>query len=240
MSLSLETLTRLTSAATPLALGAALLAGLGAAFGPSTYPLIPAVLGYEVALDEDRSPALKRALLIVAGMIAFDGALGAAAGVLGQVVARWLAGNLAISYAAAAAIMLLLGLRFIGIVRFRVPSATLDVQKTRSAPWEAFALGAAFGVAACPACTPLLLAVVLGAVATKSALFGCLLLASFALGRGAPLLVVALSANAFRRMRIGIRMARRLDIAGGWLMVASALYFGYQSWNVWYGTMTGM
>jgi len=230
----------LTLAISPVALGASALAGLAAAFGPSTYPLIPAVLGYEVALDEDRAPALKRALLIVAGMVVFDLLLGAAAGTLGEVVAHWLAGNLAISYAIAAAIMLLLGLRFMGILRFQVPSATLTVQKTGSLPWEAFALGAAFGVAACPACTPLLLAVLLGAVATKSALFGAVLLGLFAIGRGLPLLIVALSANAFRRMRIGIRLSRRLDVAGGWLMVGSAVYFGYQSWSVWNGTMTGM
>lgn len=240
MNLSLGALTASTSVITPLALGSAMLAGLLAAFGPSTYPLIPAVLGYEVALDEDRAPALKRALLIVAGMVCFDLALGAAAGALGEVVARWLAGNLATSYALTAAIMLLLGLRFIGILRFRVPSATLAPRTSRSAPWEAFALGAAFGVAACPACTPLLLAILLGAVATKSVVFGAVLLGVFALGRGLPLLVVAVSANAFRRMRLGIRLSRRLDIMGGWLMVASAVYFGYQSWSVWNGAMTGM
>jgi len=60
------------------------------------------------------------------------------------------------------------GLRFVGILKFAVPSGAVREARPR-APWyESLGIGMAFGVAACPACTPLLLAVLLGAIATKS------------------------------------------------------------------------
>ncbi|GAC1421359.1 MAG: hypothetical protein NVSMB5_14490 [Candidatus Velthaea sp.] len=237
MMLSLDELTAATSAVTPIALGIAALAGLAAAFGPSTYPLFPAVLGYEVSLARDRRPAILRAVLIVVGMIVVDGILGGAAGAAGLVVAHWLAANLAISYLIVAVIMAVVGLRFLRAFTFRVPSA-IPKEARPQAPWyESLGIGMAFGVAACPACTPLLLAVLLGAIATKSIVFGAALMGIFAVGRGLPILALALSANAFRRLRAGGRFSRWFDRAGGWLMLVSALYFFVQSWSVWSGTM---
>ena len=235
---SLDELTSATSAATPLAVAIAAGAGLAAAFGPSTYPLFPAVLGYEVALAPDRRPAIVRALTIVGGMIAVDAVLGGLAGAVGLAVARWLAANLALSYLIVASIMAVVGLRFLRALRFRVPAG--EVREARpNAPWyESLGIGMAFGVAACPACTPLLLAVLLGAIATKSVAFGALLMAVFAIGRGLPIVALALSANAFRRLRAGVRFSGWFDRIGGVLMLASAAYFVVQAWSVWSGTMT--
>lgn len=234
---SLDELTASTSVVTPFAVGVSGVAGIAAAFGPSTYPLFPAVLGYEVSQASDRRPALLRALLIVFGMVVVDGILGGAAGAVGVVVARWLASNLALSYLIVAAVMAVVGLRFLRAIRFHVPSGVAKEARSQ-APWfESLGIGMAFGVAACPACTPLLLAVLLGAITTKSVVFGALLMGVFALGRGLPIVALALSANAFRRLRIGVRFSRWFDRAGGWLLIASAAYFVVQAWVVWSGTM---
>lgn len=231
--LSPNAITAVTSSVKPAALGAAAFAGIAAAFGPSTYPLIPAVLGYEVAQHADRRAAIGRALLIVAGMVVFDAILGAAAAAAGLAVAKWLAANLAISYAITAVVMIVLGLRFLGVLKFGMPAPALSASPKETRWYESFLLGCLFGVAACPACTPLLLAVLLGAIAAKSIVFGALLLAIFAIGRGIPLIAVAVSANAFRRLRVALRFQRWVDLTGGWLLIASAVYFGYQAWWVW-------
>ncbi|MFN2461217.1 MAG: cytochrome c biogenesis CcdA family protein [Candidatus Velthaea sp.] len=234
---SVEELTAATSAVTPLALGISAFAGLAAAFGPSTYPLFPAVLGYEVAQADDRRPALLRAVLIIVGMIVVDGVLGGIAGAIGLAVARWLAANLAASYLIVAIVMAVVGLRFLRALRFRVPSAVVKEARPQARWFESLGIGMAFGVAACPACTPLLLAVLLGAIATKSVFFGALVMGVFAVGRGVPILALALSANAFRRLRLGVRFSRWFDRAGGLLMLASSAYFLAQAWSVWSGTM---
>jgi cytochrome c-type biogenesis protein len=240
MTLSPDGLTAATSAMTPLALAFAAFAGLGAAFGPSTYPLIPAVLGYGVTRAENRGPALVRALWIVFGMVLVDAVLGAFAGAVGEVVARIMGQHLAASYAIAAVIALVLGLRFLRVLRFRVPAAAVREAEDDAPWWEPFVLGLAFGVAACPACTPLLLAVLLGAAAVGKIWFGAALLGIFALARGLPLLAVALSANMIRRLRPMMRFGPVLDRAGGWLLIATSAYFFYLSWFVYAGSTGGM
>ena len=169
-------------------------------------------------------------------MIFVDAILGGIAGELGLTVARWLAANLAVSYLVVAVVMAIVGLRFLRALTFRVPALEAREQRPQ-APWyESLGIGMAFGVAACPACTPLLLAVLLGAIATKSVVFGATLMTLFAIGRGIPIIALALSANAFRRLRAGIRFSGWFDRAGGWLMLASAAYFAFQAWSVWSGT----
>ena len=232
-----EQLTSATSVARPIAFGFAALAGLAAAFGPSSYPLVPAVIGYEVARDERRGPAIARALWIVAGMLVVTAAVGALAGAFGLLVARWLADRLALTDAFTAIVMLVLGLRFLGILRFRVAAGPFREARAGAPWWEPLALGGTFALAACPACTPLLLAVVLGAAAIGSVPLGALLLAMFALGRGVPIIALGLSARLFRNLRLGVRAARWFDIAGGALLVGTALYYGVQAWSVWSGTM---
>ena len=231
-----DSITALTSAAKPLALGVAALAGLVAAFGPSTYPLIPAILGYEVAVAEDRPAAVYRALFIVAGMVVVGAAIGAFAGALGLAVARWIADRLALSYIVTALVMLVLGLRFLRLLRFPVPGLTPREANGAGGAWESLLLGMSFGVAACPACTPLMLAVVLGAVAVGKVGFGAAMLACFAIGRGIPIMLVASVGGAFRGLRPGIRWAKRMDAIGGTLLIASAVYFGYQAWSIWHGS----
>ncbi len=241
MPVSPETFTTATSTLTPLAVAFAGVAGLGAALGPSTFPLLPAVLGYGVTHADDRRTALWRSLWIILGMVAVDGALGAIAGALGSIVARFLAQNLALSYALAAVVALVLGLRFLKILRFRVAAARVPEARSSNARWwEPFSLGLAFGVAACPACTPLLLAVLLGAVAVGKVWFGAVLLGVFAVARGLPLVAVAVSATMIRRLRPLMRYGRFLDVGGGWLLLGTAAYFFYLSWSVWSGTANDM
>lgn len=241
MPLSPEFFTTATSTVTPLAVAVAGIAGLGAALGPSTFPLLPAVLGYGATHSGDRRTALWRALWIVVGMVVVEGSLGALAGAFGGIVARFLAQHLALSYALAAAVALVLGLRFLKILRFRVVAVAVPEARSSGAPWwEPFTLGLAFGVAACPACTPLLLAVLLGAVAVGKIWFGAVLLGAFAIARGLPLVAVAISATMIRRLRPLMRYSRVIDVAGGWLLIGTAAYFFYQSWSVWSGTVNDM
>ena len=235
-----DSVTALTSVVQPAALGVAALAGLVAAFGPSTYALIPAVLGFEVAHAERQRVVIGRALWVIAGIVAVSAVMGAFAGAVGVAAAHWLADRLSLSYAIAATVMLVLGLRFFGVVRFGVPLFLTPKCGLPEKPWEPFALGLAFGVAACPACTPLMLAVLLGAVAIGKVGFGAALLTSFALGRGTLIIAVAASAAAFRKLRAGTAWSKTLDYAGGVLLLGSAVYFTYQAWSVWHGTMTDM
>lgn len=74
----------------------------------------------------------------------------------------------------------------------------------------AFALRMPFGLMACPACTPLLMPLALGAAATAEPLHGATLLGVFGLGRGVPIVVLGTFTSA---LQTGGSLARGASVA---------------------------
>ena len=171
------------------AVGIAFLSGLFFSFNPVALSAIPVSLAYVTKAREPRE-AVAFGAMFIAGMIATDVALGLAAGLGGR------------------AVEILVG-RYSGLVLWPLSDRTglrVDGRDPRpltewsmralraTGVWGAFGLGVPFPIAACPFCTPALLALLGVVAALGSPIVGMTLLLAFAaLGRAVPIAVGAVT-----------------------------------------------
>lgn len=231
--MDLARLTGDTSHLGAVALALAFAAGVAASLGPASYALVPAIVGFGVGVAGKRHAVFLRAACAGLGVVAVSTIVGAVAGALGAVTVRWFGSHVVILYAIGAVAFMLIGLRFLGLLGFGAFGCATPRSSSRRGLWDAFALGCALALAACPACTPVLLAVVLGAIAIGHPLGGAVLLATFGLGRTLPIFALAASASLFAKFRLLRPLVGAFERFGGVLLVLSALYLSYEAVATW-------
>ena len=174
----------------------AFLAGLVLSFNPGSFAAIPVAVGYFASGARDARHAFLLAGAFVAGTSAADvllGVLFAAAGNYAVAMVfgpRW---GLVIG-----PVLLLLGLRWLNIVSFRLPVLAPKGRKTATYA-GAFVLGLPFSLAVCPFCVPALVTILTVAAATGKGWYS----AGLPLGAGS---------RSSRRPRVWGRSSR----CGGW------------------------
>lgn len=208
-----------------LTIGLALAFGLVVGFAPSTLAMAPAVMGY---VRSTHATSVGRATRIsaafVAGMVVIDMAVGAAIALAGAAALRFLGERLVLWNAVVAVVLFVLALITLRLWRPNLPSMLPRAGKANSAA-GAFAMGLPFGLLTCPACTPLLLPVALGAAATANPAYGAALLGAFALGRGVLLTVLGASTGTLHTLAGATRAVPWIERALGVLLLAGAGYF---------------
>jgi len=225
-----------TSLATPLGFAVVALAGLVMGFAPNVLALAPVVFGMTAgdeaaARPHGRLHGFRLASSFVLGMATVDAALGLLFGVLGYYYGRTLSAYLGVSNIVVGILLLVIGLALLRLVAIRNPLPRFiplpNLRRVKSAP-GAYLLGIPFGLAVCPACTPLVLPVIAGVSATGLPLLAGALLFVFGLGRGIPLVLVG-SATGFIQSGKGMaRSLRLLERIGGGVLILTGLYFLYQ------------
>lgn len=208
--------------------GLALVFGLLVGFAPSTLALAPVVVGYVGGAQARSIPrALGLSGSFVAGMVAVDVALGAVFALAGRGALRVLGAGLPLWYAIVTVLLVVLAVINLGLWRPKLPSLT-PRGRLPTHPLGGFALGVPFGLVTCPACTPLLLPIALGAAATANPAYGAVLFGAFAVGRGLPLIALGVSGRAMALVHAGARLMGRLKGALGVLLLAAAGFFFYR------------
>ncbi|MBA3302932.1 MAG: hypothetical protein H0U26_03550 [Acidimicrobiia bacterium] len=209
----------------PAAIAAMLVAGLFVGLTPAAYLAGPAVLGYfTIGADGRRGALLLLAVAYVVGAAVPMGLLGLGLGVFGDVVVGALAEHAIVWYLLVALVTGLMGALLAGLVAPELP-AYLPIPRSIGSPRDAFLLGLPLGLAACPACTPMLFPIATAAVASGGPAYGAGLLFLFGVGRGIPILVAAVSFEALRRLRVLIPLGLAAQRVTGWLLLAtSAVY----------------
>ncbi len=209
----------------PAAVAAMLVAGLFIGLTPGAYLVGPAVLGYiSVGAGSRRGALFLRALAYVLGAALPMAMLGLLLGFFGDVVVGIFAEQAVAWYLLVALISGATGLLLTGLVVARLPSY-LPMPRPVASSRDAFLLGLPLGLAACPACTPMLFPVATAATVSGGPLYGGLLLFLFGIGRGIPILVAAASLEALQRLRGLIPAGLATQRFAGWLLLAvSALY----------------
>ncbi|MEM9140941.1 MAG: cytochrome c biogenesis protein CcdA [Pseudomonadota bacterium] len=213
--------------------GAATIAGLLSFLSPCILPMVPFYLCYIAGLSFDElSPgqAAPRRSRIVAAAMAFSlgivvvfVALGASATLIGQYVRAWFD---VLRYGAAA-VILVLGLHFLGLVRLSLldRQARLDPGDRRWGLLGALLIGMAFAFGWTPCVGPVLAAILFTAGAQQTADQGALLLLAYALGMTAPFVAAAAAFGPF--LDWSQRFRRRLRhveaVTGGALVLFAAL-----------------
>ncbi|QYG94359.1 cytochrome c biogenesis protein CcdA (plasmid) [Iamia sp. SCSIO 61187] len=215
----------------------AVVAGLVSFSSPCCLPLIPGYLSYVSALPvselgqrSSRRMTLRAALLFVAGFTAVFTALGVGATVVGSAllrnqdtVVRWFG-----------VVIILLGLSTMGLLRLPVlqREKRVDLARVPRGPAWAFPMGMAFAAGWAPCIGPVLATILATASVAGSAWWGGILLALYSAGLGIPFVLLALGFNrASSSMDWLRRHSRRIEIAGGTLLVVVGVMFITGRWQ---------
>lgn len=229
----LEPLMQQITALTPYTIALVALAGLIVGIAPSSFPLISVAAGLATGQGA-ASPNSRRVEGLwlsggfVLGIVTVDTLLGATFGLAGFAVLRVLASYLALTYFLLAGLLIVIGLALLRVIHIVIPTLSPSAKPARGFVGS-YLLGLPFGLSTCPACTPMLFPVVAATAATASPLMGAVLMATFGLARGVPIMVAATVAGSiahFRRTRAFMLWAERIAAA---MVFATALYFLYQA-----------
>lgn len=199
-----------------------LAAGTASALSPCYVPVLAMFAGYVGGnAGESRATGLHLAIPFVGGnavTLALVGGLVALVGgsvlqvFTGYQLDRWIPG----------VIGLIMGLQLLGILRLRMPEVPASGWARRpDTPWKAFSLGLPFGLVVTPCTIPVFVAIATFVAFQASALHRALLMVAYALGRGAILLAVAVSAGLLKGLNIGRTAHYAERISGVLILVVS-------------------
>lgn len=220
----------------------AVVAGVLSVTTPCCLPMIPSYLSYVSSSGgaegpQDRAGAVRAAAYFVAGFGAVFTALGASLGLIGPVVVRVLPQ----AERVAGVVVIVIGLHLAGIVR-------LPARSTGAAPRFAAAgsrldgvlLGMAFAIGFVPTLGPVLGTVLTLASGEATVAWGAVLLALYSLGFGIPYVLMALG---LQRATASVawlqRNVRRLQLAGGLLLVGVGALFVSGVWRTFFTPIAG-
>ena len=215
----------------------AVVAGVISFSSPCCLPLLPGYLSYVSALPvselgdrQARMVTLRAALLFVAGFTVVFTALGVVAQLLGSVflanggpVVRWFGVPI-----------IILGLSTMGLLRlpFLMRERRIDLARVpRGTAW-AFPMGMAFAAGWAPCLGPVLATIYATAAVSGTAVWGALLLILYSVGLGVPFVALALGFNRAQRSMGWLRRnGRRIEVAGGAMLVLVGLLFVTGRWQ---------
>ncbi len=230
----IETLLNEITTLTPYTVALVALAGLVVGIAPSSFPLISVAAGLAAgqnapsAESRRRIDGLRLSAGFVLGIVTIDMLLGATFGFAGFAVLRVLASYLAPTYLLLAGMLIVVGLVLLRAIHIIIPTLSPSVRPARTFGGS-YLLGLPFGLSTCPACTPLLFPVVAATAASGSPLMGAVLMATFGLARGIPIMVAATLAGRAVQLRVARRFTFWAERIGAALVFAAAAYFLYQA-----------
>jgi cytochrome c-type biogenesis protein len=223
-----------------LSLGVAFAAGLLSFLSPCVLPLVPVYIGYLTGRSVTGGASnwrfrILHALLFVLGFGAVFVALGATAGLVGQVLTRYLG----ILVQVGGLLLIVLGMHMAGLLK--LPG--LDAQRrlasgriARPGYGTSLLLGGLFALGWTPCVGPVLAAVLMLAADAHTVAQGSTLLAMYALGLGLPFLAMAAALEALMPvLRRVSRYSRWISVVSGALLVA----LGFLMSTGLYGTLFG-
>lgn len=216
-----------------LGLCAAVVAGVALGLSPISYLFMPAVVGYGGGGNgTTRSRAAGLSLAFVLGVTTVYIVLGALWGGVGRLLLYLLGHSLWIWYGICAAALLLMGLRMVGLLRINVSLLRLPGRyrmRQQCSVTGAYLLGIPFGLAGCPSCEPIRLAVLTAAATSTRPLMGALAMLALGLGQGLILVTVGAYVGTLPNMK---RFAGHRVVVNrllGLLLLIAAAYFAWRA-----------
>jgi len=203
---------------------------------PCVLPLAPPYLCYiggvsmnQMTEGDGPSPEVRRSVIYASiafalGLATIFVALGATFSAIGQ----WVGENRILLSRIAGAIIIVMGLHFIGV--FRIPllyrEARLEVESKPAGIFGAYIVGLAFGFGWTPCAGPALGAVLMTAANEPSQWAGAGILFAYALGMGLPFVVIAFFMVPFMRWMVRFRRhLRKVEIVMGVFLIFVGILF---------------
>lgn len=219
----------------------AIVAGVLSVSTPCCLPMIPSYLSYVSSCNGgdgrgDRMVAVRAALYFVLGFGVVFTALGASLGLVGPAFVRVLPQ----AERVAGVVVIAIGLHLAGIVRLPARTGRERRAVAAGSRVDGILLGMAFAIGFVPTLGPVLGTVLTLASGKATVAWGALLLALYSLGFGVPYLVMALG---LRRATASVawlqRNTRRLQVAGGVLLVGVGVLFVAGVWRTFFTPIAG-
>ena len=221
----------------------ALLAGLLSFLSPCILPIVPFYLSYLAGVSVGdissgtvsrsvRMRAVLAAVFFAAGVITIFIGLGAVATTFGQQLREWFG----VLRWIAAAIIILMGLHFLGVIRIGILYRQFRSEAGDTNNMSlvgAYVIGLAFAFGWTPCVGPVLAAILMTAAGSETAGQGAWLLFIYGFGMTAPFIIAAFFVGPF--MRFMARFRRHLGIvekAMGLLLIIFGLLIGTNSMNI--------
>lgn len=221
-----------------LALGAAALAGVALGLSPVTYLFMPAVVGYAGGGGEgtSRRRAAKLSLAFVLGVTTVYVLLGALWGSVGLLLLGALGASLWLWYGLGAAALLLMGLNLAGLLRLGLPFLkTPSPGSGQRSISGAYLLGLPFGLAGCPSCEPVRLAVLTAVAANTQPLTGALAMLAVGLGQGLILVAAGTYVGTLPNLKRFAPYRAAINRSLALVLFLAAAYFAWRA----FGSLTG-
>ena len=214
----------------------ALVAGFVSFSSPCCLPLVPGYLSYVSALPvselgdrEARRATVRASLLFVAGFTTMFTLFGLAATVVGSLFLR----NQDTLVRVFGVVIIVMGLVTMGALRLPVlmRERRIDLNRLPRGPAFAFPMGMAFAAGWAPCIGPILATILATAAATGTVAWGAVLLILYSVGLGIPFVLLALGFTRAQRSMAWLRRnGRRIEVAGGALLVTVGILFVSGSW----------
>jgi cytochrome c-type biogenesis protein len=221
-------------------------AGVISFSSPCALPLIPGYLSYVSALPvselgrrEARAVVLRAAALFVAGFTTVFTVLGISLALVGNALLR----NRPEVVQIAGVGIILMGLAMMGALRlpFLYRERRFDLARLPRGPAAAFLFGMAFAFGWVPCQGPVLATIYTATAATQTVAWGGVLLVFYSLGLGLPFIGLALAFNRARGSMDWLkRNSRRIEIAGGLMLVAVGALFVSGRWETFFVPLQNM
>ena len=215
----------------------AVVAGAISFSSPCCLPLVPGYLSYISGLPvsgldapDARRVTLRAACLFVGGFTVVFTVLGVGATFLGSVLLE----NQDRVVRIFGVVIVVLALSNMGLVRIPalMRERRFDLARVPRGPGWAFPMGMAFAAGWAPCIGPVLATILTTAAFSGTAVWGAVLLALYSVGLGAPFVLLALGfSRAQRSLEFLRRNGRRIEVAGGGLLLVVGVLFVLGRWE---------
>lgn len=204
------------------------LGGLIASISPCSLAMLPIIVGY-VGGYSDAKPmkTLVQMIFFVFGTSIVFSIIGIICAITGKVFISFAGGYFGIVLAA---IMLVMGLKLIGVLDFELPVLIKEMPKnnTHNTFTYPIILGAVFALAGSPCSTPILAGIMAFASLSANIVNAILMLFLFSLGQGLILILAGFITSQVKSMKNFYKISAALLNFSGFLLILAALYIFYK------------
>jgi len=202
--------------------------GLVASISPCSLAMLPIIVGY-VGGYSDAKPlkTLVQMIFFVFGTSIVFSLIGIICAVTGKVFISFAGGYFGIILAA---IMLVMGLKLVGVLDFELPVIVKEMPKSDAHNTYLYPilLGAVFALAGSPCSTPILAGIMAFASLSANIVNAILMLFLFSLGQGLILIIAGFLTSKVKNMKSFYKLSNVLLIISGILLILAALYIFYK------------
>lgn len=212
----------------PLLFGLSFLGGIVASISPCSLAMIPLIVGYIGGYSNERSSkTLLQMIFFVLGTAIVFSIIGIICALTGKVFVAFAGGYFGLILAS---IVLIMGLKLVGILDFDMPTMIKELPKSEGNNTFLYpiVLGAVFALAGTPCSTPILAAIMAFASLSASLLQSVIMLFLFAIGQGLILILAGFLTSKLKNWKSFYKVSDLLLKSSGVLLILAALYIFYK------------